>query len=157
MATLETSPYGALSAFALDPLYVDLDLVGEFAAAGGVGALSPTARGALEAARAASGVAYARVRQAKGEGLAAAFAQFEAADGAPGTARATAFAAFLAAESWWLHDYALFRALLDLHGQQPWTTWEVPLRDAEPAALQDIGPAVARAYRYHAWVQFVLG
>jgi 4-alpha-glucanotransferase len=157
MATLETSPYGALSAFALDPLYVDLDLVPEFAGAGGVGALSPAARGALEAARAAPGVAYARVRQAKGEALAAAFAQFETTESAAGAERASAFAAFADAESWWLHDYALFRALLDLHGQQPWTTWEAPLRDADPAAIEDVRAVVARAYRYHAWVQFLLG
>src|SRR5262245_66521769 len=104
MATLETSPYGALSAFALDPLYVDLDLVDEFAAAGGVGALSPAARGALEVARAAPAVAYARVRQAKGEALAAAFARFEATETAAGAERPSAFAAFAAAESWWLPD-----------------------------------------------------
>src|SRR4029453_3176074 len=52
---------------------------------------------------------------------------------------------------------ALCRAPLDRRGQQPWTTWEVPLRDADPAAIADVHAVVARAYRYHAWVQFLLG
>jgi 4-alpha-glucanotransferase len=156
MAMLETSPYGALSAFALDPLYVDLDMVEDFGAAGGVGALSLAARADLDAARAAPGLAYARIRHAKGEGLAAAFAHFETAETSTGAGCAAAFASFVDAEAWWLGEYTLFRALLDLHGQQPWTTWEPPLRDAEPAALREIQPAVARACRYHAWVQWLL-
>lgn len=156
MAAHETSPYGALTAFALDPLYLDLDVVEDFVAAGGVGGLSPGARADLDAARAASGVAYARIRHAKGEALATAFAHFEATEAGGGSARATAFAAFVAAEAWWLDDYTLFRALLDLHGHQPWSTWEPPLRDADPAALHEMRPALARAVRYHAWVQWLL-
>jgi 4-alpha-glucanotransferase len=65
-------------------------------------------------------------------------------------------AAFVEAESWWLADYVLFRALVDLHGHQPWTTWEPAMRDAEGAALRELRPALARACRYHAWVQWLL-
>jgi 4-alpha-glucanotransferase len=156
MAAHETSPYGALTAFALDPLYIALDAVEEFTAAGGVAALSAGARADLEAARAAPGLAYARIRHAKGEGLAAAFAHFEREESRGRAARTAAFASFVEAESWWLEDYVRFRALLDLHGQQPWTTWEPPLRDADPRALRDVGPTVARTCRYHAWVQWLL-
>jgi 4-alpha-glucanotransferase len=156
MATHETSPYGALSAFALDPLYLELDAVEEFAAAGGVAALSAGARADLDAARAAPGLAYARIRHAKGEALAAAFAHFEQEEARGRAARARAFASFVEAESWWLEDYVLFRALLDLHGRQPWTTWEPPLREAEPEALRAVRPTVARTCRYHAWVQWLL-
>jgi len=156
MGMLETSPYGALSAFALDPLYVDLDTVEDFVAIGGVAGLSPAARADLDAARAAPGLAYARIRRAKGEALAAAFAYFETVEASSGSARDAAFKSFVATETWWLREYVLFRALLDLHGQQPWTTWEPELRDARPAALLDIQPAIARACRYHAWVQWLL-
>ena len=156
MAVYETSPYGALTAFALDPLYLDLDAVEDFAAAGGVAGLSPGARLALDAARAAPGVAYAHVRHAKGEALAAAFAHYEAAEAATRSRREAAFAAFIEAERWWLDAYVLFRALADLHGQQPWTTWEPAARDAEPEALRVMRPALDRACRYHAWVQWLL-
>ncbi len=156
MALVETSPYGALTAFALDPLYLDLDGVEDFVAAGGVPALSPGARADLDAARRAPGLTYARIRHAKGDALATAFAHFEAAETAGASARARAFDAFVEAERWWLGDWVLFRALLDLHGQHPWTTWEPPLRDADPAALRATRPVVARATRYHAWVQWLL-
>jgi 4-alpha-glucanotransferase len=104
MAAHETSPYGALTAFALDPLYIALDAVEEFTAAGGVAALSAGARADLEAARAAPGLAYARIRHAKGEGLAAAFAHFEREESRGRAARTAAFASFVEAESWWLED-----------------------------------------------------
>ena len=95
----ETSPYGALTAFALDPLYLALDAVEDFAAAGGVDALSPGARLALDAARGAPGIAYAHVRHAKSEALAAAFARYEVTEAATGSTRETAFARFVEAET----------------------------------------------------------
>ncbi len=156
MAQHETSPYGALTAFGLDPLYLDLDMVEDFVAAGGTGVLSPGARADLEAARAAPHIAYARIRHAKGEALGTAFAHFEATEAEGDSQRARAFAAFAAAEGWWLDDYVRFRALLDLHGQQPWTTWEHPLREAHAIPLGETWPALARACRYHAWVQWLL-
>jgi 4-alpha-glucanotransferase len=156
MGPYETSPYGALTAFALDPLYLDLDAVEDFAAAGGVGALSPGARLALDAARSTSGIAYGHVRHAKSEALAASFAHFEATEAATGSAREVAFAAFAEAEGWWLREYVLFRALADLHGHQPWTTWEPPARDADAAGLDALRPLLWRSCRYHAWVQWLL-
>jgi glycogen debranching enzyme GlgX/4-alpha-glucanotransferase len=36
----------------------------------------------------------------------------------------TAYRAFVAAESWWLEDFALFMALKQAHGGAPWTDWE---------------------------------
>jgi len=156
MGMYETSPYGALTAFALDPLYLALDAVEDFAAAGGIGVLSPGARHALDVARGAPGIAYAHVRHAKTEALAAAFAHYEVTEAATGSTREAVFAAFVEAESWWLEEYVLFRALLDLHGEQPWSTWEAGLRDAEPAALRELRPALGRACRYHAWVQWLL-
>ena len=156
MGMYETSPYGALTAFALDPLYLALDAVEDFAAAGGVDALSPGARLALDTARDAPGIAYAHVRHAKTEALAAAFARYEVTEAATGSTREAAFSRFVEAESWWLEEYVLFRALVDLHGQQPWSTWEAGARDAEPAALRVLRPALGRACRYHAWVQWLL-
>jgi 4-alpha-glucanotransferase len=156
MAIHETSPYGALTAFGLDPLYLDLDMVEDFAAIGGIGGLSPAARTDLEAARCAPTLAYARIRHAKGEALAVAFARFEAVEVAGRSARAAALDRFVEAERWWLSEYALFRAVLDLHGHQPWTTWEPALRTPGRAGLGELPAALARAARYHAWVQWLL-
>jgi len=44
---------------------------------------------------------------------------------------------FQAGQSAWLEDFALFMALKEAHGGQPWHTWELPLRLREPAALAE--------------------
>jgi 4-alpha-glucanotransferase len=148
-AAHETSPYGALSAFALDPLYLDLEQVEDFAAVGGLEALSRRARDDLDAARAAPTIAYAQIRRVKREALLAAFARFEAVESATGSTRAAAFAEFVASAAWWLDDYVVFRALGDAHQHQPWTSWTSVADDAP-------SPTVVRARRYYAWVQWLL-
>ena len=72
----DTSPYGATSAMAIDPIYIALDDVPEFARAGGAGALSTGARAGLDHARSSTRVDYAAVRAAKNEALARAFDVF---------------------------------------------------------------------------------
>ena len=37
------------------------------------------------------------------------------------------------AQSWWLDDYALFRALHARHDERPWTEWPEPLARADAA------------------------
>jgi 4-alpha-glucanotransferase len=46
-----------------------------------------------------------------------------------------AFIVFQEAQAGWLGDFALFMALKEAHGGQPWTTWEPPLRDSDSQAL----------------------
>jgi 4-alpha-glucanotransferase len=46
------------------------------------------------------------------------------------------FDAFTEKQSTWLPDFALFMALKEAHGGSPWTTWEAPLRDRQPEALE---------------------
>jgi 4-alpha-glucanotransferase len=156
MAIHETSPYGALTAFGLDPLYLDLDTVEDFDALGGIASLPSATRADLDAARSAATVAYAGVRRAKAEALAAAFARFEKVEAESGSSRAAALDRFIEAESWWLAAYVSFRALLDAHGHQNWSTWEPASHTAGPAGFRELAPPLARAARYHAWVQWLL-
>ena len=152
----ETSPYGALSAFALDPLYVAVDTMEDFAAAGGRAALSASARDDLDAATAASGIEHARVRRIKAEALHLAQAHFEAHEASSGSRRSRAFARFVEAERWWLDDFALFRALARHHRELPWTEWPDRQRVRDPHALAQAREALAPAIRFAAWVQWVL-
>ncbi len=151
----ESSPYAALSAFALDPLYLTLDGVEDFAAAGGEAALSAAARRDLETARAAPGIDRARIRRVKGEALALAHAHFEAHEAASGSSRGRAFERFVEADRW-LDDYVLFRALARQHAERAWTDWPAGLRDRDPVALERVRVALAPALRLLAWVQWVL-
>jgi 4-alpha-glucanotransferase len=152
----ETSPYGALSAFALDPLYVAVDAIEDFAAAGGRAALSPSARADLDVAVAASGIEHARVRRSKTEALRLAHAHFEAHEASSGSRRSRAFERFVDAERWWLDDYVLFRALARDHRELPWMDWPDEQRARDRAALERAREALSPAIRFAAWVQWVL-
>src|SRR5512143_1427053 len=59
----QDSPYGALSAFALDPVYLSLDAMEDFDAAGGRRALSPGDEALLARLQAAPRVHWQPVRQ----------------------------------------------------------------------------------------------
>jgi len=70
------SPYGALSAFAIDPVYLSVDALDDFAAAGGHDALSAEDRRLLEELRATPAVRWDAVRGLKARALEAAFEAF---------------------------------------------------------------------------------
>src|SRR5258708_40168593 len=72
----ETSPYGALTAFGLDPIYADIEAIEDLDAQGIAQALGEEGRGALEKVRAAERVDYAGVRTLNIRALHAAFERF---------------------------------------------------------------------------------
>jgi len=118
------SPYGALSAFALDPVYIALEALEDFRAAGGVDALTEEERGRLAGARAALRIHWDEVRALKRSALEVAFARFVRDEWDRGTARALALETFAKEEASWLEDYALFVALHDQEmGGLSWLDW----------------------------------
>jgi 4-alpha-glucanotransferase len=155
MADGQNSPYSALSAMAIDPVYIGVGEVDEFLAAGGEGALSHEDRAALDRARIAAAVAYADVRRIKWRALRAAFERFERIEWRTGSARARIFQEFIERERWWLDDYTLFRALHDEHSGRYWLEWQEGLRDRQPAALDAARDRLAHEIRYRAWQQWI--
>jgi 4-alpha-glucanotransferase len=155
MAPGERSPYAAMSAFAMDPLYVSLTDVEDFAAAGGEAALAAAERVALAAARARPDIDYDGVRALKRHALEIAHARFVAAEWQAGSARAEAFRRFREAEAEWLADYALFRACQERAPGRTWQGWEPALRDREPAALAAARHALAPGILFHEYVQWL--
>jgi 4-alpha-glucanotransferase len=67
------------------------------------------------------------------------------------------YRAFADANAWWLDDFALFMALKDAHGGAAWHTWEAGVASREPAALDDwrrrLAPQVER-YRVEQYLFF---
>jgi 4-alpha-glucanotransferase len=53
------------------------------------------------------------------------------------------FLSFCAAESFWLDDFALFRALKGSRGGEVWSDWPAPLRDRRPEAIEAAGKEFA--------------
>ncbi|HXW08500.1 MAG TPA: 4-alpha-glucanotransferase [Vicinamibacterales bacterium] len=139
MAAGQNSPYFALSALALDPIYISVERIPEFRALGGVEHRSPGTRDRLRQVQAARMVQYPEVRRIKAEALVAAYRQFVAAEWRRDTPRARQFETFRRNQAWWLRDYALFRALHERFRARAWTEWPGPLRHRESAVLQRAG------------------
>jgi 4-alpha-glucanotransferase len=153
----QNSPYAALTAFAIDPVYLALDDVEDFAAAGGLDALGAAERDRLAAVRAAPAVRWNEVRALKHHALDLAFRSFVEKEWRTKSARAAALEAFVRESAAWLDDYALFLALHDDElGGRMWTEWPEPLRQRDPAALAAARTRHAERLLYHAWLQWHL-
>jgi 4-alpha-glucanotransferase len=157
MPVTESSPYSALSAMAIDPQFITLGDVEDFAASGGEGALEPEWRERLEAVRRAPAVDYASVRALKSMALRRSFACFQDAEWKRDSARAARFRAYADEQAWWLDDYALFRALHAHHGERAWTEWPQPVRDRLPEALVEARAKLDEEVRYRKYVQWLAG
>jgi len=151
----ETSPYSATSTLSIDPIYISLQALPDFARAGGEAALSGDGRAALDAARASTRVAHAHVRRAKSEALDLAFTAFLADEWGQLTTTAAALAAYVARERWWLDDYALFLALGQSMPGMSWRAWPAALRDRDSRALDDARRQLAREVLRHQYSQWV--
>ncbi len=148
----EASPYNALSVFAIDPLYISAS---ELAGVGRL-ALKRARRSASEpsddpspSARFVPRAAYVA---AKRELLERAFERF--ASRARRIER-DAFDDFLHRNSYWLDDYALFRALKDRFEFRSWEEWPGALAGREPGALATARRELASEVRKYLYFQFV--
>ena len=153
----QNSPYSALSAMAIDPLFIAPGEVPEFADSGGEASLAAGDRDVLARARASAAVDVRAVRGVKGVALHASFAVFRERHRGTGSDRERAFDRFVEREAWWLDDYVLFRALHDEHQGRFWRDWEPGLRDREPAALQEARHRLATRMLFYQYLQWLAG
>ncbi len=137
LADGETSPYSALSAFALDPIYISVSAIVDLDAAAISELLGADGCADLARVRAAERVDYATVRRLKARVFVAAFRRFREREleGRTGP-RAIDFFAFIERESAWLTDYALYMALRASHDGHGWSTWPAAERDRHPSLLR---------------------
>src|SRR6185312_7764926 len=155
MADGQNSPYSAMSAMAIDPLYISLSEVEEFAAAGGEQSLDQADRARLEEARRSRMVAYSIIRDIKSSALTAAFDRFERNEWRTESGRAADFREFMERERWWLDDYALFRALHQERNGRYWVEWEEDIRVRHLSALDSARQRLAREILYRSWLQWI--
>jgi 4-alpha-glucanotransferase len=126
------SPYSALSAFAGNPLFVDLDELG---------GTVPKDR---KLARAVDAVDYEASTRFREGHLRHAAARL----------RSEAFQAFCEREASWLEDFALFDALKRAHGGRAWIDWEEDVRLRRPKALARARKDLADDIRFAKAVQW---
>jgi len=66
----------------------------------------------------------------------------------------SAYEAFCAANSWWLEDYALFRALKRAHGDKAWTVWSLDVVRRDSQALDRAGKSLHLEIDREKFLQF---
>ena len=142
---------------AIDPQFITVEHLEDFAALGGEQRLEADLRARLESVRAAPGIDYTNVRELKQIALRRAFARFRDTEWNGDTRRAAALRGFVDDQAWWLDDYALFRALHARHDERPWFDWPEPLRGREPGALAEARIEVADEILYRQYLQWVAG
>jgi 4-alpha-glucanotransferase len=155
MAEGQNSPYSAMSAMAIDPIFISVQAMEDFEALGGEDRLDAASAGLLASVRAASVVDYASVRLLKGAALRAAFEWFLEQEWQRGTGRAGALESYLEDQRWWLEDYAVFRALHARHDRRFWREWPEPLQRRDPEALAAVRADLEREILYYGYLQWV--
>src|SRR6185295_4705410 len=155
MAPGQQSPYSAISAMAIDPIFITVPKVAEFAAIGGEDALGDDDRAALVKVRGAARIEYAEIRRLKKSALRAAFSRFLETDWCRDTSRCRQLKAFLSEQAWWIEDYALFRAIHAREGERPWTQWPDALQRREPTDIDHARRELSREVLFEQYLQWV--
>jgi 4-alpha-glucanotransferase len=134
-------PYASYSAFAGNPVLIDLGDLAQYAGA---------EVGVPHTDRDPGRVNWPQAIETAHHTLSAAFESF-------GFHRKNdpEFARFCAAESDWLDDFALFCALRDYHGTPAWHRWPAEFRDRIPGALHAFAMEHGGALRRHKFAQWV--
>jgi 4-alpha-glucanotransferase len=149
----QNSPYSALSAMAIDPVFIAPEEVPELAGNGDI--LDAGDRDRLERVRRTTAIDYRSVRALKARALHSAFVVFRERHFGADTDRDRGFRQFVDRHRWWLDDYALFRALHDEHRGAYWREWEPALRDRHPEALAGARTRLEASilfYQYQQWI-----
>ena len=151
----ESSPYSALSAMAIDPQFITLGDVRDFVEIGGEAALEPELRARLANVRNAARIQYTEMRGLKQIALRRCFARFRDVEWSGDTRRAATLRSYVAEQTWWLEEYALFRALHARHDERAWTDWPAPLRARQPEALRQARAELADEILFRQYVQWI--
>jgi 4-alpha-glucanotransferase len=138
----ELSPYSAMSVAAIDPGYISLK------------ELDGIDSRALAQAHDADLDPSDRIRR-RGAKLKLLELAFEHAREHASKAECEARDHFAQANSDWLPDYALFRALKEKYRWTSWNEWPDGLRWRQPAALIEAARELARPIEFYSWLQFL--
>ncbi|RRA47345.1 4-alpha-glucanotransferase [Acidipila sp. EB88] len=143
------SPYASLSAMAVNPLLVSLEVLRDW------GWLTAEQLNAAALPTASGPVDFDTVIQQKLPLLREAAASFLKQRGsAKEPAQWVAFEKFCADKADWLDDYVAFVILREAHGNALWTEWEAPLAHRDPAALAAFRKEQAHALEVEKAIQF---
>ncbi|MGM0558478.1 MAG: 4-alpha-glucanotransferase [Myxococcota bacterium] len=140
------SPYSATSTFAMNPMLIDVHQLGDQGWLRGQELHDYLA----DRRPADDDVDYGDIEPAKAAILETAWQHWREQK-----QRKREFGEFQDRESWWLEDFALYSALKQAHGDQPWRSWPDPLASREPEALEEARASHAEAIervKFEQWI-----
>jgi (1->4)-alpha-D-glucan 1-alpha-D-glucosylmutase len=149
------SPYSPSSRLFFNPLYIDVEVVADFAelAARDRG-LQARWRKQCEALRAAETIDYAAVAANLRPMLEALYENFRAKHLAQATPRARAFAQFRESRGGQLRRHALHEALAEFHAR-PWRDWPREFRDPDGEAARRFAEENPARVGFHEYLQWI--
>ena len=150
----QNCPYSALSAFAIDPVYIDVLKVREVQLSNPAQESVHNLQGNIAAWRLSRKAAFKPVKEAKLKILWQAYQFFLEHDFNQHTAQAQAFEAYYSANKSWLRGYSIFRALKELHHWQTWKDWPAELRDFQPQEVAQFEHQYREYICFFAYVQW---
>jgi 4-alpha-glucanotransferase len=151
----ERSPYSAMTAMALDPIFIAVADVTDFVGLGGEDAFAPGDRVALDAIRGRASLDYPEVRAFKDRWMRRAWERFVRLEVTRDTVRARRWRTFVDREAWWLREYALFRALHAEHRGLAWWDWPEALGHRDADALAEASRRLDGEIQYWSYVQWI--
>ncbi len=134
------SPYQTFSAFAGNPLFIDLDNLVEEALLSSKDLVNDLQFNS-------ENVEYDKVRKFKEQKLKIAFNNFDLEE--------TKFKNFKTQESWWLDDYALFMSLKEHFDGEAWNEWDQEIKLHKQEAVDHYCKQLNKQIDYHKFCQFI--
>jgi len=141
----EASPYSALSAFAIDPLYLRLEDIAGLPACCGLPPEVPPGEPIPREA----------IREGKLRALGVAWQRFRDEHLRRHTGGAESFERWRNSQAAWLDGYALFRAASERHPGVAWQQWPAPLARRAETALRELRTECGERADFYAWVQWL--
>lgn len=157
-----SSPYSPSSRLWINPLYIDVEAVPEFATASEYrsACARPEFRATLAALREAPFVDYAAVAHIKRDAFEALYAAFAREHLDRPTPRGRAFRAFVEAGGSALEDFARYETIAEtMHARDPfahgWQAWPSEYASPTNPAVDALASERAARITFHAYLQFV--
>lgn len=151
------TPYSSLSAFALDPVYIALDMVPELK----IGARSKESEKffndnaeRIYDLKKVKRIKVDGIRSYKLEALRIAFAEFVKSNAKTKSADWKAFEAFKKENAYWVEDYALFRALKEKYCWDSWEKWPKEAKEHSTKKLLKENADEAEFCTYLQWLAY---
>lgn len=156
LAEGETSPYGARTAFGLDPIFLSISEIEDLDESTNADFLGEDFERERQRLAGLPEIDFRAVRALKEKALERAFDNFWVHEWESQTPRAKELQAFTAREGAWENDLALYVAIREEQGLLGWEAWSTPLRYRDPTSLEDARQRLAKRILRHHYEQWQL-